>query len=747
MPAGFPYPQNEVIDLRGNVLAIDDVIVNGESIIGRSMGVYDIESFDPDYNDLSDAYEAAYALAKTAGGGIIQFNKSGTFRKPGGFEIDSDNIIIRGNGSVTITVDSDVGDGEYLFYTEKQTSDVSTTLSVSAALGDTSITVADASDFAAGDRIKIVSDSEYFSGIPGVSGFGVDYKSERRVIKSISGNVITLRTGLADSYSVSGHTVTVSKEVMWHNIAIYNLKFQGQNEPNTGPGIAYLKGCADTFVDVCWSGFGGDSFKWLDCDSFTVRGDTGWIIGFDPTDPDTENENYSGHDFAGATNGYIEGLKGRYLRRLVNFDTKNGSVISRRVVCVGFIAQSCVNGWGTHMCDDISFLYCYGDSAPCYYRGKNPTIIGCVIRGTSTSTSAALILLGQTDSAAFSEEPSIGKVNIKNNRLFGPQNGIVIRCSVEGGAIENNIIDTKGHGIWLYGKKTTDLTIANNVFDRSRGDPNSNKYGVFFENRITLNPMEEVARVYGKGNVYKNYKYGWVVHGSLDPNTGWNNVLLDGETMDDCGNSNIISLITLTGDGFFGVNCGAQNCTVNGILNSASGSTEIVRATEDRSHYYGPVIRHNNSNFLSNYGVAPAVLQLTSYSLGNRRTLAALTRITIVPTDPTTLAGNYSEYLVLKAGTTGTFPSVNASITSGSTQLVFDTNPNDGVGDDWYVYRGCYLSIAGAGSAGAALDARVIAWDEDTFTATLSVSASTTVSSANVNYQAPVVKGTILVQS
>jgi len=51
MSAGFPYPQNEVIDLRGNVLAIDDVIIDGESI---GQPVIDITDLEQDITDINE---------------------------------------------------------------------------------------------------------------------------------------------------------------------------------------------------------------------------------------------------------------------------------------------------------------------------------------------------------------------------------------------------------------------------------------------------------------------------------------------------------------------------------------------------------------------------------------------------------------------------------------------------------------------------------------------------------------------
>lgn len=51
MSAGFPVPQNEVIDLSGNVLVIDDVIIDGESISQPVIDITDLEEAITDINE------------------------------------------------------------------------------------------------------------------------------------------------------------------------------------------------------------------------------------------------------------------------------------------------------------------------------------------------------------------------------------------------------------------------------------------------------------------------------------------------------------------------------------------------------------------------------------------------------------------------------------------------------------------------------------------------------------------------
>jgi len=59
MSAGFPVPQNDVIDLRGNVLAIDDVLIDDQSIEGFVSDLQDVEEAVIEINEEIDSLETS----------------------------------------------------------------------------------------------------------------------------------------------------------------------------------------------------------------------------------------------------------------------------------------------------------------------------------------------------------------------------------------------------------------------------------------------------------------------------------------------------------------------------------------------------------------------------------------------------------------------------------------------------------------------------------------------------------------
>lgn len=715
---------------------IENRLLNPRTIdhfLKQRLGYFPIERYSPNYTDLTQAFADAKADVIAAGGGIIRFGKSGQF-KTGNIELP-DNVLLMADGDVTLALHTDIGSGNYLFKRAKQANPITTTVTdTSLSKGQTTITVASVTGISVGSFITLESD-EYYTGIPGVSGFGPEGKSERHRVKSVSGLVLTLSRGLAENWDSTTDTVTVTVENLHRRIAVHGLRVQGIGVELSGPRFLDLDGVHDVMVDVAIDRCGNGATRLNNVDTFAIYGETGLLEGYSPDDVSKISEQYGAYQLQGVTNGLIQGLRGARLRRLLNLDKVTGSIIPRGVTCIGLHAETCLNGWGSHICSDVAFIGCRGDNAPFYYRGKDLTLVGCRITATGTSESSSAVLLGNTDGDAFSEDPSLGHINIQWNQIRSEAAGIYARMSFDSGVLACNYLDVRRHGFWAMGKRSQRLTSFGNTFDRRRGVNGSSFYGFYFENQVANNLPLLVDEIHSFGDRFYNYVRAARVDGSRDINTPWRNIVFEAGYQ-DYGNGLNVSFLALD-DGFFGPNVGAIRCRAVGPLSSG-----FVDAGPDRSYFWQPPFNHGNICLENNTPVT--CLVLTSYSLGLRRTLVNGQRIEIQPP----IAGEYREYDVLEGGTTGTFPSVTGSMTSGSPSLVFASDPNSGLGTSLALYPGCFLTVTGAGPAsGNLVRARVLAWNAGTLTATLNANAGTTVAGAAVAYAAPTVKGSCMMAS
>lgn len=715
---------------------IENRMLNPRTIdhfLKQRLGYFPIERYSPDYSDLSQAFADAKADVIAAGGGIIRFGKSGQF-KTGNIELPS-NVLLMADGDVTLALHADIGSGNYLFKRTKQANPITTTVSnTSLSKGQTTITVASVTGISVGSFLTLESD-EYYTGIPGVSGFGPEGKSERHRVKSISGLVLTLSRPLAENWDSNTYPVTVTVENLHRRIAVHGLRVLGTGVELSGPRFLDLDGVHDVMVDVAIDRCGNGATRLNNVDTFSIYGETGLLEGYNPDDVSKISEQYGAYQLQGVTNGLIQGLRGARLRRLLNLDKVDGSIIPRGVTCIGLHAETCLNGWGSHICSDVAFVSCRGDNAPFYYRGKDLTLVGCRISASGTSESSSACLLGNTDGDAFSEDPSLGHINIQWNQIKSEGAGIYARMSFDSGVLACNYLDVRRHGFWAMGKRSQRLTSFGNTFDRRRGVNGSSFYGFYFENQVANNLPLLVDEIHSFGDRFYNYVRAARVDGSSNINTGWSNITFEAGYQ-DYGNGLNASFLVLEG-GFFGKNVGAIRCRAVGPL-----SEGFVALGPDRSYFFQMPFNHDNICLENNTPVT--CLVLTSYSVGNRRTLVKGQRIEIQPP----VAGSYREYDVLVSGTTGTFPSVTGSMTSGSPALVFASDPNSGLGTSLALYPGCFLTVTGAGPASGALTrARVLAWNVGTLTATLDTNAGTTVAATTVAYAAPTVKGSCMMES
>ena len=101
------------------------------------------------------------------------------------------------------------------------TSSANSTLSAEAEVGDTTVTVASASGMNVGDLIKLVSDVLWYW-----DNRSTLYKGELHVIKSISGNVITLIDPLCDTYDISDSETVAVYTYPFKTIHIDGLKIE-----------------------------------------------------------------------------------------------------------------------------------------------------------------------------------------------------------------------------------------------------------------------------------------------------------------------------------------------------------------------------------------------------------------------------------------------------------------------------------------------------------------------------------------
>ena len=669
---------------------------------------------------------------------------TGTFLVKGTVTVASSNTRIIGDGLAKIVADKGTAwtTGQPVLDIRGPGPATGTTLSADISATSTTFTVASAANFAPGTFMQISSNAEYWSGIAGDPGFQTISKRELNCVRSVSGNVITPEWGFADTYSVSGFTVTITPYTFLENVKVEGVEFYGTGNGNSNTTTNMPMAVHTIYVnDFTMTRCRIENFQNTAAElEFTnnARITNNEIAGRDLTDSSnlpTVSDWFYGVVFNGSTNWVFSNNTCQYLRRAVDAGGTSGFPISRHGVVANNTAISCGNGYGTHFCEDVVFV---GNVATdcesgIYFRGKNGYFIGNTFESTAATTSAAGILIGGDDGTNYAENPSAGRIVIANNILRTRVQGIRIRVDVDSVSITGNTIyGGNSYGIAFDGKRTKDVIIANNHLDLTTRT--ASRGGIAVLN--TASRIVELRNITINGNRIKNGEEQIRIEGPIARTNAATNIIIKENTFDNA--VSIARVLRLT-DGYFGKNIVFRDNLVGAPV--TVGNTFL-----DVNSYFFEQTPDLGDNAFWDYnqqviGFAPPGGGGVPPTLQTR--LSAVVGQRFINSAPT--PGGYMGWVCTSAGTYGNLATVNGGvaitgdITSGTDQLTVSSNTNNAL------YIGAFITIAGAGVAGAALTTQVTAVSG--LTITVANNASTTVVGAAITYTVPVLKGFGLIET
>lgn len=666
-------------------------------------------------------------------------------------------ITFHGNGSV-LTFDEDIGDGipglhfGYELDSGDSTWDsslgviASTTATADISRNSRTVLVGSTSGMAAGQRITIASSGEYFLGITGDSGFQPRSRSEMGVIRRVvSSTELELDHFPEDDYDVDAYTVTVKAHRTIGPIHFEGLTIVGAGQGGQhggalwGPEGIRVEWAEDaSFTRGEMRNFG--SVPWRDFQCWGTRITGNRIVGRDVTD--TSNAPYDNIWFYGpGSHGSVgvtfSGNTCLNLRRPQDVGPINDTTVVRHVVMSWNNVSGCGNGLGSHMAQHITAEgnEIADSGAGYFFRAKDVTIRGGRIRATGNNTSDAAIVLGSTPGGAYSESPDLGHIVIEGVHADIRKNFLVVKNSVSSLAVRGCTTRLAGSRfVWTLAKSIKNLSIIGNEHI------STTRSGTTYIIRIesdTDNPMTVLDGAKIEGNTLGDCSVGIYIDGASTSAAPAKNITVRNNTFKLGETGNMQDSIRLGATGWYD---GATIClgpndhwagSIEWRLDPAGSGGDMHRYTQipviDQTRNI--VGRATSSGFASlSWGPGSGSTQKSTFRQGMRVLNDAID------------AGEYAEWIITTAGTMGTITSgTTGSITSGSPTLTINAN------DDYRIFPGCYITVAGAGAASANLSARVTAISGTTIT--LDTNASTSVTNAAVSYTPPTIKGASLVQS
>jgi hypothetical protein len=507
-----------------------------------------VESFRDGIRTDNQILTAAFA-ALTAGGSL-KFGQGKTYvvTTASSYDLTSKpNAFIDGQGA---TIDgAAVASGMILKLTGGAGS-VATSLASAIPARTKTITVTSTAGFAAGDMLKIRSNTEIFN-----PDRTTAVKQEMaRVAAVVDGTTLTLETFTWNTYSITGYTVTVTKVPAVRNLRISDLtvKGAGGGSNQTGLQITNFDGVRLNNITVDGAGVEG------------LAGATGldWIA----TNCRAQFANASGVGYGfhvtEAQHVKFIGCYGRANRHSFDVDEAR-DVIYQGCSAVGDTSA----GISTHgSTDTVKFLGntvkdCGGGLVS---RGKNTLIIGNTVTGSRTIADTAEsyvhgITLGDNNASYGQGLAGIGLL-IRDNDIdiSGPDwtgassfgifsTGLLRDAEISG----NRISGFSSHGIHSKGDSGLRVYINDNRIDSSGQLGTS---GVTAAHGIFLSPTHAAAgntynQVEIKGNKISGALYDGVrIKGNPD-NTGpvSDNLVITGNEVGPCG----VTRVSVS-DGYFG---------------------------------------------------------------------------------------------------------------------------------------------------------------------------------------------------
>lgn len=383
------------------------------------------------------------------------------------------------------------------------------------AAGATSITVVNGALFTVGDVIRLRSSGEVYNDDRPT----VHFKGELALIVGVVGNVLSLLTGLDDSYDATTYTVNVDR-VDARTPRITGLEILG-----TGAGQHGL--LVESFLDARVEGVRFDG-----CDVRGMVANYGLGITVAEATAVGCNDATTGYgiqigDVDGATVRDSDGRNNRH-----SFEV-GGEAPSRNVTFSSCRAKGDSSaGLSSHGGSDrIVFRDCSADwcGGGFIIRGSNTTIEGGAVRGThARSGSYVHGIRGGDDTPNDKGNGRGGKglrvsgvhVDLRGHGLAQAVYGMYLTCAVDDAKITRATFKGhSAHGMWFSGDTHRDLVVAETHIDSTLvTQPNS--YGILIvpSTNISGNNVRGARfafnRVVGDGGT--NVISGIRVHGNFD---------------------------------------------------------------------------------------------------------------------------------------------------------------------------------------------------------------------------------------
>jgi small subunit ribosomal protein S15 len=405
-------------------------------------------------NDDTLAIQAALDYVNSVGGGTVFFPKqTGSYIVSSSIAVGS-NTHLDFENSVIIDF-SGAATGDTLFEVIG-TFGVSSGLTANSLDNDLTLDLTDATLFNVGDVINIRSNAAYY---------GSDKKGEFHIIKSKTGNQITLEDGLWDSYLTTDSSLVTLIQSK-NNIKISGGKFIGGGSGKSHNGInlelvknGYIENAEfENFENRAVRVYLSNN---IDIEKLTVHKSNQVGLGYGVSVNSSQWVNVTNSSFYYNRHGFASGGSvygpARFVKVLGNnfYGTTNAGIDSHpSVQFINFSNNTVTNSGGTSDADGI------------IVQGKDAIIEGNIIKNS------------KRHGIAIQSSVSSSTYTIANNQILDSQDmGIVVSAidlsSIIGLSISNNQIqDPASYGIYIASLPgdISRININNNIIrDASRG--------------------------------------------------------------------------------------------------------------------------------------------------------------------------------------------------------------------------------------------------------------------------------------
>ncbi|MED5549317.1 MAG: hypothetical protein VX529_08130 [Pseudomonadota bacterium] len=708
---------NNLSDLVSPQTARDNLGVEiGVDVQSWTKGFVNVADYGVDLTGTTaDTTGVANALSALVaqGGGVLYF-PPGTYKRDAELTITNSNIhVVHAPGAVidcsNLSYNSAVRNSGCAISFEG-TYVGSTTLASSAAKGATSISVASATGIAVGQLVMLSSTKLLYD----ASGLDAKYTDINRVV-GVSGTTVTLEYPLHLPFTTSGETVTLFCFDVLENVSVKGGRFLGGGvTENLGNGLGRtcvnFGGCRHVSVSgVIAVGFQGSAI-WTEYCEDVLR----------------EN-NYVDGAPAGTVivEGQTSGFYGAYATRCRDVrDTGNRGVRVRHL-CDALEAQEviqsenkCYNShkaaFGSHesvhglKVSNNKAYNCYAGGAARAFTSKwqGNEFLSCTTAGLTTTVEVTgdeagrLEITGNT--MTVTDEVSAFATAITISGYYDPL------------IIADNVLESEGsRTVLLTARNLRNVAIRDNTITTT----NATGYCLRIET-----PEESMVGVYIENNTWNGYIVnGLRINGCADITAPADQIMIrdnKGYAGGDSGNC----IYLIADGGYWG-----DNVIIRDNWQNNDYSACVAIDTSPVGRFKSHPINENNVEYVPSAG---ASLTTRPRYIAGYNTSAVLTGDStihqggvIVNSQPT--GSDPIEWVCTVGGTEGTITGVTGSISSGTNTLTL--SGNDGI----KVYNGCWVTIAGLGSA------RVVGLSSDFATATLNSNAGSTVSGAGVTRRNP----------